>query len=765
MAKADTKIFLQRRLNSKTNAGITLIDAIAMPKPDEHKVRLFFKAGTPQDAFLAGDGLKIMDGRSIGDSPMLNCVLDRDDQPLKISVGKARFEIEPQAAETDLFKGMNVLFGVRNGESPKIVAQWLHYHAEHHGMQAALILDRAQPGRSKGFFSQLKKQAGDIKGLKRVVLLDAKIPLGKNDCPAEAHPFNVPGAPGKDRMKIPDADPWNAPLGELLIYELARARFLNTARAVANIEVYDLLAPAKGPNVFDRTCASKTGCLLLEGVQAYPWRIRNNDKGGFGDHICVQFDAKGFRKRWCVAPDRAGDKSVWRLIRVVGCNPQADETARYHRYMALRHPPESVSKIVPKTSLIEDEKLIRQAEDVFDHKPVRMPEEKLAGDKKKIKSSVKLKTSEMKTTIVTTMKNEGPFILEWLAFHRVIGVTDFLVYTNDCTDGTDTMLQMLQTKGIVQHRENPFVAGGALKPQHAALQAAENEPVVTGSDWLICMDVDEFINIHVGDGNLSDLFDATNGANMISLTWRLFGNADVHEFQDKTLCETFTRCAPQLARKPHQAWGFKTLFRNLEIFKKLGVHRPKGLKPQLWEDIHWVNGSGKEMPHNMYRNGWRSTANTYGYDLVTLNHYAVRSAESFLVKRDRGRVNHVDRDQGLSYWFRMNNNAEQDRSIQRMLPRLQAELDKLMADPDIAAAHEYSVKKHRAKIDELKAGDAYSAFYTELTGPRLQRLSRLHTNFGANVFLMGPGVIPDEISEHDPDTPFFFTVEKGKTTH
>ena len=29
----------------------------------------------------------------------------------------------------------------------------------------------------------------------------------------------------------------------------------------------------------------------------------------------------------------------------------------------------------------------------------------------------------------------------------------------------------------------------------------------------------------------------------------------------------------------------------------------------------------------------------YGYDLVQLNHYAVRSAESFLVKRDRGRVN------------------------------------------------------------------------------------------------------------------------------
>ena len=45
---------------------------------------------------------------------------------------------------------------------------------------------------------------------------------------------------------------------------------------------------------------------------------------------------------------------------------------------------------------------------------------------------------------------------------------------------------------------------------------------------------------------------------------------------------------------------------------------------------------------------------------MQLNHYAVRSAESFLVKRDRGRVNHVDRDQGLNYWFRMNHNADSD---------------------------------------------------------------------------------------------------------
>ena len=36
-----------------------------------------------------------------------------------------------------------------------------------------------------------------------------------------------------------------------------------------------------------------------------------------------------------------------------------------------------------------------------------------------------------------------------------------------------------------------------------------------------------------------------------------------------------------------------------------------------------------------------------------------------------------------------------------MVPRMRAELDKLMADPDIRAAHAHCVERHRAKIAEL----------------------------------------------------------------
>lgn len=366
-------------------------------------------------------------------------------------------------------------------------------------------------------------------------------------------------------------------------------------------------------------------------------------------------------------------------------------------------------------------------------------------------------TEDGRRVIVTSMKDEGPFILEWLAHHRAIGVDDFLIYSNDCFDGTDDFLSALDRHGIVRHRVNPFRAMDVV-PQQGALRAAAEESVVQRAAWLACIDVDEFINIKIGDGTLSALFAAIPDANMIAMTWRLFGNGNINTYEDDFVTEQFQLCAPELTRKPHQAWGFKTLYRNLGLYRKLGVHRPKGLNAHAAVKINWVNGSGQMMPPSVHRQGWRSTTETYGYDLVQLNHYAVRSAESFLVKRDRGRVNHVSRDQGLAYWFRMNNNAEPEASIQARLPAARAEYERLRSDPEIDRLHRACVAAHSARIVQLRKQGASAELYRMLTSARMQHLSRLHAHLGANVFLSGPQVVPEEIAARAPGGSWFFNV-------
>ena len=82
-----------------------------------------------------------------------------------------------------------------------------------------------------------------------------------------------------------------------------------------------------------------------------------------------------------------------------------------------------------------------------------------------------------KITAVTCVKNEGPFLLEWIAFNRVIGVTDFLFYSNDCTDGTDRLLdeqgRVFSAEGLSMMGGVPqFEAGEARVPQAIAFYTA-----------------------------------------------------------------------------------------------------------------------------------------------------------------------------------------------------------------------------------------------------------------------------------------------------
>jgi len=746
---------IRRRLGEAHSPGGNtprlVLDCLALEDPGSGRrmAQVHFAAGVSPEQIETASFPGLVDIRSIGGGLVIT--FDRPQNGPLVIKGQdgTPLKIELTIPEPELFADLNCAIAVRNGESLDTVCDWLAWHREHHGLQGAVIVDQGRPGKANKFANLLRARLKKTTGQDMViVVLSSLIPLGKPGIGPESHPINAPDAPGKDRMSKPDPDPWSAPLNALGLYELLRWRFLNKARAVMNIDIYDIMpAPGDELTVFDRAVAAPQGLVRLLGERVYPWSLRKDKPVGFGDHICSQFDNSSQHGRWCVAPSRQPPSTTWRLVRLPNV-VAAPEDVRFFRCMSLRYrgvgaDAGKVSKIVPKSSLVENDALVQLARHLG-HKPQRMPQ--VAGDT----------GSNSRVAIVTTMKNEGPFILEWLAYHRAIGVDDFLVYTNDCDDGTDTMLSLLQSKGLVQHRENPFRESG-MKPQHAALAAAEREPMIKSAGWLICMDVDEFINIHVGDGTLAALFSSVPDANMISMTWRLFGNADVEGFKDEFITSRFTACAPQMTRKPHQAWGFKTLFRNTGMFKKMGVHRPKGLRPQLVDQIAWVNGSGQAMPKKEYRNAWRSTARTVGYDLVTLNHYALRSAESFLVKRDRGRVNHVDRDQGLSYWFRMNNNAEQDQSIQRMLPVLQAEFDSLLRDPEIAAAHALSVSRHRKRIDELKRSDQYSAFYGELNSARLRGLSRLHLHFGSSVFLAGPQCIPADFPLQGLAPDFLFT--------
>jgi len=314
---------------------------------------------------------------------------------------------------------------------------------------------------------------------------------------------------------------------------------------------------------------------------------------------------------------------------------------------------------------------------------------------------------------VLTVRNEAAFLLEWLAHHKAVGFTDFLIFSNDCQDGTDALLDRLDAMGEITHLRNdgPYDKGGI---QFTALKHADRLDLVREADWILPLDVDEFVNIHTGDGTLPDLLTALPDATAITLTWRLFGNAGLVRFTDTPVLESFTRCAPVIMYWPWRSAMFKTLYRNDGIYRKLGVHRPRNPDEDRLDDAHWFDGEGRSLSQQFKTRRVFSNYGRSNYALVQLNHYPLGAMESYVVKADRGRAVHSDHLLGMDYWVERNFNTDSDLSIQRMAPQSAPILQRLRSDPDLRKLHKSAVDWRQSRFRNLLLQEPYRALFSRL---------------------------------------------------
>lgn len=71
------------------------------------------------------------------------------------------------------------------------------------------------------------------------------------------------------------------------------------------------------------------------------------------------------------------------------------------------------------------------------------------------------------------MRNEGPFIVEWVSWYRMLGF-EVLVVTNDCTDHSVELLQALQAAGWLHHQGHAPEA--ASRPSGRPTEACTTTP-------------------------------------------------------------------------------------------------------------------------------------------------------------------------------------------------------------------------------------------------------------------------------------------------
>lgn len=319
----------------------------------------------------------------------------------------------------------------------------------------------------------------------------------------------------------------------------------------------------------------------------------------------------------------------------------------------------------------------------------------------------------MRILAILCLRNEAAFLLEWLAHHRAVGITDFLVFSNDCQDGTDEMLDRLAEMGWLEHHRNdgPYDSGGI---QFTALKSAAKLPAMQAADWILPLDVDEFVNVHVGDHTLPALIAALPEADAITLTWRLFGNAETVRYADAPVTETFTRCAPAVIYWPWRAAMFKTLYRNSGIYRKPGVHRPRDPDPDRVETARWFDGEGRELDAQFRTRRIFSNYGQPNFRLAQLNHYPLGAMESFVLKADRGRAVHSDHMLDVDYWVERNFNTDTDSSIAALADAARALRDELHADARLAELHAAAVQWRHERFHALMQDEPCRALFARL---------------------------------------------------
>lgn len=308
---------------------------------------------------------------------------------------------------------------------------------------------------------------------------------------------------------------------------------------------------------------------------------------------------------------------------------------------------------------------------------------------------------------VTCMRNEGPYCLEWIAHHRAAGVDYFLIFTHDCDDGTDILLDLIP--GVTHV---PFQPEADKSVQWQAMRLADANPLMKLADWVIFFDCDEYLCLADGlrgfPGLIADLPEVTDA---VALPWRLFGAAGQETLVDDLTPRRFRLAAPDPFFLPAGSF-FKTLFRPT-AFQKLGVHRPrnKGKGPGIWN----LGGTG---PASDSFAATEDRINLFGLmqapARARLNHYSLRSAAEFMVKRGRGLPNRRTKAIDLHYWAERNFNNVADDMIDPMLEGTDAVLVDLRALPGVEDAHHAALGWHRDAFDALMQDPAEIQFYWHL---------------------------------------------------
>ena len=236
--------------------------------------------------------------------------------------------------------------------------------------------------------------------------------------------------------------------------------------------------------------------------------------------------------------------------------------------------------------------------------------------------------------IVAICKNEGPYIKEWIEYHKLVGIDKFYIYDNESNDSTQLVLKKYINNGIVKYTYFPGKAR-QLDAYNDAINKYKNE-----CKYMAFIDLDEFICINDKNMSIYDYIDriinSQKGASGIGINWCIYGSSGKVEKESGLVIERFLYSSFANRGYNHH---IKTICNPRTIKKYISPHFP------LYKlGAYSINEEGTRLY------AWYNVINNYKN--IRINHYFTKSKSEFIQKRSRGladRIGKYDIDKFISY--------------------------------------------------------------------------------------------------------------------
>jgi hypothetical protein len=306
--------------------------------------------------------------------------------------------------------------------------------------------------------------------------------------------------------------------------------------------------------------------------------------------------------------------------------------------------------------------------------------------------------------LLAAARNEGPYLLEWLAYHRAIGFEHAFIYTNDNWDGSDRLLEALAEAGAITLVHNQ--AGTHCGPQYKAqAHALTLLPQILDYRWAALLDLDEYIGFNTGlFANIGEYlgWQESQPVDAIALCWLIFAGLRQDVWRDAFTPARF----PRREGPPNQ--HVKCLFRP-RLFSNSHAHFPHST---LGAPFVFRNETGGLHYHAGVDDRIAAFSASPSASMAWINHYLLRSAPEALWKLSRGHGDwkgrvaerHVEMAQFICRTYvslAAKPDLVEDRRLLTCAPRFEAERSALRALPRVAALEDQIRADFAARLDRM----------------------------------------------------------------